>query len=269
MNRQEILSKYENEEDRLLVSKLLDKVEFVEKKNNVENTDFLDMHQRAILEKVLKNIKYKNYVIFGGYENAERTMIIIYPEKLETVFENNYFDYNNLVQIIRIKLPNEMRGKYSHRDYLGAIVKVGIKREKVGDIIVSIDGADIIATKEMSEYLKASLSELTRFSKSNFEIHSIEELNIAPPKTEIINIIIPSMRMDSIVSEIVRTSRSKAMELISSERVFINSEVVTKNSKILKENDMITVRGKGRFKVSKILNSTKKGNLVIEIEKNI
>lgn len=267
MNRQEILSKYENEEDRLLVSKLLDKVEFVEKKNSVENTDFLDMHQREVLEKVLKNIKYKNYVIYGGYENAERTMIILYPEKLETVFENNYFDYNNLVQIIRIALPNEMRGKYSHRDYLGAVVKVGIKREKVGDIIVSIDGADIIVTKEMAEYLKASLSELTRFSKSNFTIHSIEKLNVAPPKTEIMNIIIPSMRMDSIVSEIVRTSRSKAMELISSERVFINSEVVTKNSKILKENDMITVRGKGRFKVSKILNSTKKGNLVIEIEK--
>lgn len=269
MNRQEILSKYEGEEDRLLVSKLLDKIEFVEKKNSVENTDFLDIHQRGILEKVLKTIKYKNYIIYGGYENAERTMIIMYPEKLETVFENNYFDYNNIVQIIRIILPNEMRGKYNHRDYLGAIVKVGIKREKVGDIIVSLDGAEIITTKEMIEYLKSSLGELTRFSKSTFEIHKLEELNIAPPKIEIMNIIIPSMRMDSIVSEIIRTSRSKAMEFINSERVFINSELVTKNAKILKENDMITVRGKGRFKISKILNSTKKGNLVVEIEKYV
>lgn len=269
MNRQEILSKYEGEEDRLLVSKLLDKIEFVEKKNNVENTDFLDIHQRGILEKVLKTIKYKNYIIYGGYENAERTMIILYPEKLETVFENNYFDYNNIIQIIRIILPNEMRGKYNHRDYLGAVVKGGIKREKVGDIIVSLDGADIITTKEIVEYLKTSLSELTRFSKCKFEIQKIEELNIAPPKIEIMNIIIPSMRMDSIVSEIIRTSRSKAMEFINSERVFINSELVTKNAKTLKENDMITVRGKGRFKISKILNSTKKGNLVVEIEKYV
>lgn len=269
MNRQEILSKYEGEEDRLLVSKLLDKIEFVEKKNSVENTDFLDIHERGILEKVLKTVKYTNYIIYGGYENAERTMIILYPQKLEAVFENSYFDYNNIMQVLRITLPNEMRGKYNHRDYLGAVVKVGIKREKVGDIVVSLDGADIIVNKEIAEYLKSSLSELTRFSKSTFEIHKIEELNIAPPKTEMINIIIPSMRMDSIVSEIIRTSRSKAMEFIESERVFINSELVTKNAKILKENDMITVRGKGRFKVNKILNSTKKGNLVVEIEKYI
>lgn len=269
MNRQEILAKYEKEEDRLLVSKLLDKIEFAQKKNTVETTDFLDMHQKSILEKVLKSVKYDNYIVYGGYENAERTMIIIYPEKLETVFANNYFDYNNIVQIIRITLPNEMRGKYTHRDYLGAVIKVGVKREKVGDILVSIDGADMIVSKEMIEYLNTSLRELTRFSKSTFEIHQIEELNIAPVNTEIIKIIIPSMRMDSIVSEIVRTSRSKANELIDSERVFINNELVTKNSKMLKENDMITVRGKGRFKVKQILNSTKKGNLVLEVEKYI
>ena len=191
MNKQEILAKYEKEEDKLLVSKLLDKIEFVEKKNTVETTDFLDMHQKSILEKVLKSVKYNNYVIYGGYENAERTMIILYPEKLETVFENNYFDYNNIVQIIRITLPNEMRGKYTHRDYLGAVIKVGVKREKVGDILVSIDGADLIVSKEMIEYLNTSLKELTRFSKSTFEICEVEELNIAPVNTEIMKIIIP------------------------------------------------------------------------------
>lgn len=269
MNRQEILNKYDNEEDRILVSKLLDRIEFVEKKNNVENTEFLSLHQIEILEKVLKTIKYTNYTIYGGYENAERAIIILYPEKLETVFEKKLFDYNNIMQVLRITLPNEIRGKYNHRDYLGAIVKVGIKREKVGDIIVSIDGADIIATKEIISYLITSLSDLTRFSKSNFEIHKVDELNIAPPKTEIMNIIVPSMRMDSIVSEIIRTSRSKAMEVINTERVFINGELVTKNAKMLKEKDMITVRGKGRFKVNKILNSTKKGNLVVEVEKYV
>ena len=269
MNRQEILNKYDNEEERLLVSKLLDKIEFVEKKNRIEYTDFLDIHQEGILEKVLKTIQYNNYIVYGGYENAERTMVILYPEKLETVFTEGHFDYNNIVQMLRITLPNEMRGKYSHRDYLGAVVKVGIKREKVGDIIVSLDGADIIVAKEIGAYLKDGLKELTRFSKSIFEIHKIEELNIVPPSIEYINIIIPSMRMDSIVSEIVRTSRSKAIELINAERVFINSELATKNAKALKEGDFITVRGKGKFKVSKILNSTKKGNLVVEIEKYV
>lgn len=269
MNKQEILNKYDNEEDKLLVSKILDKLEFVQKKNSIETTDFLDMHQKTVAEKVLKSQKITNYICYGGYSNAERVMIIIYPEKLEDVFNNNQYDFNNIVRVIRVILPNEMKGKYSHRDYLGAVIKVGLKREKVGDIIVNLDGADLIVSKDISKYIVDSFKELTRFSKSDIYEESIEKLNITEPKTEVLNIIIPSMRMDSIVSELIRTSRSKALEIINAERVFVNSEVITKNSKMLKENDMITVRGKGRFKIIKILNSTKKGNLVLEVEKYV
>lgn len=269
MNKQEILNKYDNEEDKLLVSKVLDKLEFVQKKNSIETTDFLDMHQRTIAEKVLKSQKITNYICYGGYSNAERVMVIIYPEKLEDVFNNNQYDFNNIVRVIRVILPNEMKGKYSHRDYLGAVIKVGLKREKVGDIIVNLDGADLIVSKDISKYIVDSFKELTRFSKSDIYEESIQKLNITEPKTEVLNIIIPSMRMDSIVSELIRTSRSKALEIINAERVFVNSEVITKNSKMLKENDMITVRGKGRFKIIKILNSTKKGNLVLEVEKYV
>ncbi len=269
MNKQEILNKYDNEEDKLLVSRVLDKLEFVQKKNSIETTDFLDMHQKTVAEKVLKSQKITNYICYGGYSNAERVMIIIYPEKLEDVFNNNQYDFNNIVRVIRVILPNEMKGKYSHRDYLGAVIKVGLKREKVGDIIVNLDGADLIVSKDISKYIVDSFKELTRFSKSDIYEESIEKLNITEPKTEVLNIIIPSMRMDSIVSELIRTSRSKALEIINAERVFVNSEVITKNSKMLKENDMITVRGKGRFKIIRILNSTKKGNLVLEVEKYV
>ena len=89
------------------------------------------------------------------------------------------------------------------------------------------------------------------------------------PKMDKINIIIPPMRIDSIVSELIRTSRSKAIDIIKEERVFVNHELITKGSKEVKENDIITIRGKGRFKVVGILNSTKKGNLVVEIGKFI
>lgn len=269
MDKQEILNKYENEEDKLLVSKLLDKIEFSQKRNSVEYTDFLDIRQRGLLEKILQNLKYTNYEVYGGYENAERTMIFIYPEKLETVFQNHHFDYGTMLKVIRIKLPNELRGKYNHRDYLGAVIKVGVKREKVGDILVTIDGADMIVSKDMIEYLKQSLSELTRFHKSEFEEMSINDIYIVPQRTEILDIIIPSMRVDSIVSELIKTSRSKVIEIINQERVFVNCEVVTKNSKMIKENDQITVRGKGKFKINQILNTTKKGNLVLEVEKYI
>ena len=267
MNRLEILNKFPNKEDELLVSKLLDKIEFVEKRNSVEHTDFLDMRQRQLLEKVLAEIKYKNYIGYGGYDAAERTVIIIYPDKLEKVFQNNQFDYNTVFGVIQINLPNELKKMYTHRDYLGAVIKIGMKREKVGDIIVSIDGAQIIVLKEAEKYILEGLKQLKRFSKSEWNCIKLEEIAVEQQETKIINIIIPSMRIDSIVSEAIRTSRAKATEIIKEERVFINHELVAKGSKEVKIEDLITVRGKGRFKIREIIGNTKKGNLVISIEK--
>ena len=267
LNKQEVLNKISNEEDKLLVSKMIDKIEFTSKRNSVEHMDFLDMRQRQLLEKVLKEIKYVDYIAFGGYKMAERTTIITYPEKLEEIFLENRFDYNSVFGVIRIVLPNELKGMYAHRNYLSGIIKIGIKREKVGDIITRFDGADIVVLKDAEKYVLDGLKELTRFSKAEFTTVKLSELQVEEPKKEKISIIIPSMRIDSIVSEIIRTSRAKATEIIKEEKVFINHELIAKGSKEVKINDLITVRGRGRFKIGKILNSTKKGNLVIEVEK--
>ena len=269
MTKQEILTKCTNDEDRLLISKLFDKIEFVSKRNSVEYTEFLDMRQRQLLEKTMSELKFSNYVAYGAFKSAERTVLVIYPSKLEEVFKNNQFDFNSIFSVIRIKLPNELKGMYSHRDYLGACIKIGIRREKVGDIITCKDGADIIVLKEAEKYISEGLKGLTRFSKSEFESLNIEQINVEEPKTQILNIIIPSMRIDSVVSEVIRTSRAKTTDIIKDERVFINHELVVKTSKEVKTDDIITVRGKGRFKVGKILNNTKKGNLVLEVEKYI
>lgn len=269
MNRNDILSKITNDEDRFLVAKLLDKIEFVAKRNSVEYTDFLDIRQSKMLEKVMKELKLNNYFLYGGYLEAERNVLVIFPNKLEDVFKQGQFDYNSIVEVIRIKLPNELKGMYSHRDYLGAVIKIGMKREKVGDIITNNNGADLIVLKESAKYILEGLKGLTRFSKSDFEEVKIEELNIAEPKIQRLEIIIPSMRIDSIVSEAIRISRSKASDMIKEERVFINNELITKGAKEAKEGDKVTVRGKGRFKVGNVINTTKKGNLVLEIEKSI
>ncbi len=266
MNKQEILTKCTNEEDRLLVSRLLDKIEFVNKRNTVEYTDFLDMRQRQILEKVLYDIKWTNYIATGGFGKAERTILVIYPLKLEEIIEKRNFDFNTILGAINVELPNELKGTYSHRDYLGGIIKIGMKREKVGDILTSKDGAQIIVLKEAEEYVIKGLQELTRFSKAKFEKVKLEELKVEEPKIKILNIIIPSMRIDSIVSEVIRTSRAKATNIIKEERVFVNHELVTKSSKEVKFGDMVTVRGKGRFEIGNIVNNTKKGNLVLEVK---
>ena len=146
-------------------------------------------------------------------------------------------NYNKMLKIVRIQLPEEEKEKYTHRNYLGGIVKLGLKREKVGDIIVSTQGADIVVVEEFSNILKEQLPSLTR--------------------------------LDNIVSDLARTSRSKAAQIMNQERVFINGQNETKLSKQVKLNDIITIRGKGRFVIKKFEGKTRSGRTVVVIEKYV
>jgi len=123
--------------------------------------------------------------------------------------------------------------------------------------------------KEVLEYLKISLRELTRFGKSQISEKRLEEIEKVEVKKEEIKIIVPSLRIDSVISEVLHISRNKANVFIESERVLINFQIETKLSKEIKPKDMITIRGKGRYEVKEVLGNTKKGNLIVLIEKYI
>ena len=137
-------------------------------------------------------------------------------------------------------------------------MKLGIRREKIGDIIVRKDGADIIVKSDLAEYLKNNLQGLTRFQKSNIEIKNIEELIYIKPEKQVIKINVPSMRLDCIVGELARCSRNDANKYLEEERVFVNFKEEIRSSKNVNEGDFITIRGKGRFKISKILGTKKR-----------
>lgn len=264
MDKQELLKDYKRQEDKLCLSQVLDKIKVKEK---ISYTDFLDMYQISLVENFLKKIKFNNYKLYGGYDDAERKILITFPEKYDdNMLEKNY---TKILKVIRIELPEEEKGKYSHRNYLGGIVKLGLKREKVGDILVSEDGADIIVIDDFSEILKKELPSLTRFENSKVDILELKNLRKKEIRIENIKIIVPSLRLDNIVSDLARTSRSKAAQIIEQERVFINGKNETKLSKQVKINDVITIRGKGRFVVKGFEGTTRSGRTVIVIEKYI
>lgn len=267
MNKNEILKQYSKEEDRLLVAKVLDKIEFSKTRNKITNTDFLDMYQKNIVQKLLNSLKINNYIFYGGFDNAERTSLIVYSDKFS--FDIVKSNCNNIMHIIEIILPNELNGKYSHRDYLGGLMKLGIKREKIGDIIVFDEGAHILVLDELCEYLKSNLQELIRFSKSKIQIKDIKNIHVKETRKDELKIIVSSLRLDNIVSELAKTSRTKAEEIVNSGRVFVNFENILKTSKNLKQNDIITIRGKGRFNIKEIVGNTKKGKIIVTIEKYI
>lgn len=265
MNKQSILKEYKNQEDRVLLSFILDKIKFVETRNKIENTNFLSLNQISLVETFLKKIKYTNYCLWGGYETAERKVLILYPEKLNQAMVSK--NYNKIMSIIRIKLPETEQGKYTHRNYLGGIVKLGLERERIGDILVQNIGADIIVLKESKSFLLQELPMLKRFENSTITEKEIEELIEVVPKIEEIKIIVPSLRLDNFVSDLARTSRNKAIEIIKNEKVFVNGKLETKTSKSIKEQDTITIRGKGRFVVKKFAGNTRSGREIVVIEK--
>lgn len=264
MNR-EILNEYRDKNDKLLLAQILDKIELCENKNKIEHTDFLDMAQAELVQKFINKIKIENYIFYGGFEDAERKILVIYPEKFNiNVVKKNL---SNIVQIIRIQLPDDLTGKYTHRDYLGAVIKLGVKREKVGDIIVDSNGADIIIDKDISKFLEQNLGGLTRFSKATIIVENIENLRPVNIKKEELEIIVSSLRLDNVISELARCSRNKALDIINMERVFINFQNETKKTKQIKAGDMVTIRGKGRFYIKEIIGQTKSGRTILKVEK--
>ena len=267
MNKTELLKDYKNQEERILISIVLDKIEFCKSRNKIELTDFLNLHEQDVTDKFLKKIKFSNYYFFGGAGEAERKILIIYPEKItEEMARKNH---SKMISVIKIKLPIRLDEEYDHRRYLGAIMKLGVEREKIGDISVKSRGAEIIVKKETQKYLMQSLGSLTRFASAEIEAMEIEDLKeIETQKIEITEIV-ASLRLDNIVASLARTSRSKANELLEQERVFLNFQNETKSSKQVKIGDVITIRGKGKFIFKEISGNTRKGRYVIKVEKYI
>lgn len=267
MEKQHLLNDYKKQEDKICLSQILDKIEFSNTREKIEYTDFLDMYQVSLVENFLRKIKFQNYQLYGGYEQAERKTLIVYPEKYnQTMIEKNY---SKIVKIVRVKLSEEEKGKYSHRNYLGGIVKLGLKREKIGDILVTREGADIITLNDFANILKEELPSLTRFENAKVTIEEIQNLKKPEIQKEIIKIIVPSLRLDNFVSDLARTSRSKAVQIIDQERVFVNGQNEKKASKQLKLNDIITIRGKGRFIIKDFDGTTRSGRTVVVIEKYV
>ena len=255
----------ENIEDKLIIAKLMDKIKICKIRNKIMNTEFLTLYQREIIQKELNKIKFKNYLFFGGYDEAESKILIIYPEKLtEDIIKNNLKD---LIKAVKIELPKELEDKYNHRDYLGIVMQAGLKRDRIGDIIVHSDKAYIFVLDENAEYIKETLKQFSRFNKANIEIIEYKDIEIKEPEFEEMRITVSSLRLDNLVSEIVKISRSKAEELLKNEKVFLNSKMESKPTISVSKNDILAIRGFGKYVIWEFLGSNKKGKNIVIVKK--
>ena len=258
----EMKMKNKDDENDLLIAKVWDKKKICDTRNKITYTDFLNEKEQAIIS---RNMDLGNAFFYGGNENADRKILVFYPEKIDEELARK--SLNSVLSVLRIELPNEMKGEYEHRNYLSALIKIGIERSKIGDILVDNDGADIIIFNANKEFVKQALMELTRFKKSRFEEVDIENVRNKIDNFEDMTIIVASMRIDNIVSEIARCSRSGADEYITDERILVNYETVLKSSKLVENGDVVTIRGKGKFIIDGLVRNTRNDRYVLKVRK--
>ena len=228
----------------------------IEKKANLgENvlSKFLDLNDQEVAKRLEKDYLV-NYC--GGYSGAERVRAIINSSNPRVA------EYN--IVVYKIECPKTLQ--ISHRNILGTLMSLGIKRNLIGDIIINDDCAYFICAKEICDFIELEFNEINR-QKISIKKVSYQQLdNILLESKKIETIIVPILRLDVVVSNWFNEARSKVVDSINLKEVYINNKIITKPDYEVKLNDIISYRGHGRIKFVELGKVTKKNRLVIGIE---
>lgn len=240
-------------------SKISNMINLSRDKNYIKFSYFLDDNQLCIADSVLKESRCENYCFYGGYENSQRVILCVYPD---------YITKNDIQWPFKVLLF-EFNKKYklSHKDFLGALMSLQIKRELLGDINVSDGKAEIVAHDNCCNFIVNNISKVGRVGVKVSVTENIT-LNIVPKFKDIFGTI-ASYRIDNIVALCTALSRTKSVEIIKASRVTVNYKEIFDNSYIVKPNDIIRIRGYGKYVLTDNEKKTKKNRYYVTIQKYI
>lgn len=225
-------------------------------------SNFLDLYEQSIVVSLKKREKAFSYDIFGGYEKAERRMV-----RFGSLEELGYEQEYPMTLLHLRPLSGKFAEKLSHRDYLGSLMNLGIERNLIGDIIVMDKEAYVFVKDTIGPFL---MQEWTKVRHTLMDVREvpIQEFQYTP-RFEEIRGFCTSFRVDVMVSFLCKTSRKESVDLIKSQKVFVNSCLVESNSAVLKEGDILSVRGFGKAIFEEIGGQSKKGRFMITMKKYI
>ena len=236
-------------EEQYLISHAHDKYNECINKNMITATGFLDMHEQT----VLANERFSGrFMFFGGYEDAERKILCFLPDYLEEP-----------EGLSVLKAVYRGHKKLTHRDFLGSLMSLGIKRENIGDIIVSDNGAQIIIKDEIGEFLLTNLASAGRATLA-LELLPVSELVLSKAEVKEVLKTVASLRLDSVVAAIFNISRTQSCGFIAAGKVFLNSQEVLKPDKPICEGDKLTLRSKGKAVITSASGTSKKGRVILK-----
>ena len=255
------------EKEQLFKSRIIDLAQRAYNRGIVTFTNFLNLQELNIINSLDLRKMGVSYHLFGGYQMSERQIIAFIPEALSYTTTCNE-DIKYPIDCLKIApIVSKFAETLNHRDYLGALVNLGIERSVIGDIVVKENEAYIFCSKRMTSFLIENCIRIK---------HTQVECVLAPdfaadftPEFESVIGSVASVRLDAIIGLAFNSSRSSIIGLIEGKKVFVNSKQITSNGYQLKPTDIVSVRGFGKFIYQGELSKTKKGRCRVQVNRYI
>lgn len=253
MQKKELLSRFAGTaEDKLFLSRILDKCMLCEKKSIPVDTFFLDMHQQSFIGKIASYFPIAPF-LWGGYPDAERKMLFFLPPYIDTPPAHAF-------SLLRIR--HHAKTAPTHRDYLGALLGLGVSRENVGDILLLPDGAEIFIKSTLEDFFLTHFKSAGRVSLET-ELLPLSALVLPESTASYKTCTLATLRLDAAVGAAFGVSRSVAADAVASGNVFINDIASTKISALLKEGDKIKWHRHGRVILESVGGESRKGRIFV------
>ncbi len=238
-------------DEQPFIDKAAEWVDKAARNHAVKRTDFLDPRQAFILSTLVNREPDVHIRLDGGYGEAERKRAITAP------------DYRPLdeedmgIRVLSITSGDNKFLTLEHGDYMGAILGLGMKRDKIGDIHVHEDGCHCLIAEEVSDFMRLELRQVHKVNVLT-EILPVDELRTSAASLEEAHISVASLRLDGIASDVFHLSRAKILLPIKAGRCRVNWKAEDDPSTPLKAGDMVSIQGFGRFKMLEVEGVTKK-----------
>ena len=263
MNKTELLNRFAKDPDeRVTLARALDQMERAQSRSIPCVTQFLSPAQRAALEPLLAASGHPKHLFWGGYEGAERTVCAFLPDWLEGEDFTN--DPEGPLGAAEAAFPAD--AGLTHRDILGGLLGIGLTRERVGDILVLEGRAQIVA---LAEAVPIIVSQFDQAGRSRLKLRPIplSELAPAPAEIKVIHDTVSTLRLDAVLAAGFSLSRGRAAEAISAGKVSLNHRECLKGDRSVAEGDVLTCRGLGKCVLKTVGGQSRKGRVIIELER--
>ena len=263
MNKTELLDRCARSgEERVLLARVLDKLELAQHRGVPAHTPFLSPGEQASAAGLLTAWGNPRYAVFGGYEGAERNIFYFPPDWQEP--EDALADPEGPLAALEAVFPHG--ASLTHRDILGSLMGLGITREKLGDILILEGECQVAVLREALPILLSQWEGAGRWKVSVREI-PLSGLTPKPPTVKAIRDTVAALRLDAVLAAGFSTSRSKAADLISAGRVAVNHRECMKSDRTVGQGDVLTCRGLGKCVVKEVLGTSKKGRTMLVLER--